>query len=221
MTNIYIFSLIIILLCFMFSNNKSLKNYIPKEDIIDKVNSQIQIENFPIYEYNTNKKNNINPIRNNNNNLYNNIFPHNNTNIGGNGNDGMYLDPPNTAPSGKEGRDFEKWYNNYSNKGKYYNTVEKNYKVKDNTQLYKGRKIKDIYNELTKDRYKNTAKKCKMGTHIDAFSHKPVFYNIIGENTFTIKEDKWAYNNECVMNGGSFDGELYGYDPSENLSLAV
>lgn len=102
-------------------------------------------------------------------------------------------------------------YKDFIEKNRYYNTVEKTYQIKDKN-FYKGKKIKDIYDNLTRNDIKYYSKKCLKEPHIDPYSHKPVYFS---KNSRTINNNQWEYHNENVMNGGNFCG-LTGFDPSED-----
>lgn len=111
---------------------------------------------------------------------------------------------------------------------KYYNKVDRIHQLHDQLMdplighdkpVYNGKKISDIYDELTKNNAKCYPKKCLKKPYIDPYGHANYY-----SNDGTIKDLQWEYENECVMNGGS-DGGVYGFDPSHEQnngsSLAI
>jgi hypothetical protein len=109
------------------------------------------------------------------------------------------------------------WFNKYMDKGKYFNTVEKVNKLFQNDDKQVKRSIKDIYDDLTKTPYSCQSSKCTKKGYTDPFSNKEFHYN----DDRTIKNDIWAYDNECPMNGGKLFDSVHGYDASEGANIGI
>lgn len=126
----------------------------------------------------------------------------------------------------------KKWYEKFMKKNKYYNKVDKinqlrnemNPFIKHDTSvdMYSGQKISDIYDELTKNNAKCYSKKCLKKPYVDPYTGNSYYFSN-NTNQRTITNSNWEYENECTMNGGVFDGNVYGVDPldGEYTSLAI
>lgn len=117
-------------------------------------------------------------------------------------------------------------YNKFITKDRYYNKVERiNNNIRNNDSIfnkkknkkYDGKKIKDIYDELVENNAKNYSKKCLKKPFTDPYSKNKMYLN--ENNTFS--DSNWEYENECPLNGGEFDKNLYGYYENEKNSYSA
>jgi hypothetical protein len=120
--------------------------------------------------------------------------------------------------------DNKKWYDRFLKKDKYYNKVDRMQQLRNemdpfiehdtSVNIYTGKKVSDIYDELTKNNAKCYAKKCLKKPYIDPYSGQAYYFSN-NTNQRTITDSQWEYENECTMNGGAFDGNIYGVDPAD------
>lgn len=119
--------------------------------------------------------------------------------------------------------------NEYEKDKYYYNIVEKVNQIRDDENPFIGhptytgtpladQDISTIYDELTNN--KCYEKKCIKKPIMDMYSDMPVYYSD-NYGPRSIKNDQWAYQDECVSNGGKFDTNLYAIDPSDDYRLAI
>ena len=113
----------------------------------------------------------------------------------------------------------KKEHDKFYEKDKYYNNVDRIQQLRDEmdpsnmnqSTQYTGKKIKDIYDELVKNNNRCYTKKCLKEPYIDPYSKQPYY-----TKNKTISNSQWEYKNECPLNGGAFDKNLYGFDPLQD-----
>ena len=84
---------------------------------------------------------------------------------------------------------------------------------------FKGDKIRHIYDTQVKPNC--MPKKCLKNPTVDNPSGDGFYYAEAAQNTQTIAADRWAYENEAVMNGGHISNNIYGFDPMDDQRQAV
>ena len=194
-----------------FENYENYENYVNNVDDIDNINNEDDVNNVDDID----NIDNIDDVDN-----VNNVNNEDDVNE-------YYM-----RPKQKLCKTNKKWHDKFYNKDKYYNKVDKiNQLINEmdpfiehdtSVNIYTGKKISDIYDELTKNDAKCYSKKCLKKPFIDPYTGNTYYFSD-NTNKTTITNSQWEYDNECTMNGGAFDGNVYGFYPDDNnnISLAI
>lgn len=128
--------------------------------------------------------------------------------------DSLYTRTEELCPIG------EKQFEQYKNYDQYFNQVEEVNHFRDQMDpvnceknKFLGKKIKDIYDELTQNTGSCFAKKCLKKPYTDPYSGQKLYLSDITNKTFT--NDQWEYKDENPLNGGPFFDNTYGYTPND------
>lgn len=78
--------------------------------------------------------------------------------------------------------------------------------------VLKGNQIRDIYDDLTVNKFKGDKRKPVPGK---------TFYDIGMNDNRTLKKDRWVYENEHPINGGRMPGGLFANDPFQDNNMAL
>ena len=91
-------------------------------------------------------------------------------------------------------------------------TNEKVDVFRENSDMYIGKSVADVYDNLVKSEYKKDRKE---------LTNENKFYSYGDNDRKTLRPDRWGYKNEFSINGGAYKGNIYGYDSMVDKQLAI